>query len=335
MYPKYKQNKSDSRKKILIYDAKYYSPEKDMINDSFYYAYPWISKLDYSVSNFFYDEIQYKIFIKYYFFKEVMRLNPDLIILRDATPKFYHPNYYLMILSKLKINFKIIFMWSDTVGSTFQVRIKNFINHKYFDLHLFNDWPSNKDNFLSSLSSSDQKTIFYDFIPPERTERFQINMKKKYDVVFMGQGSSYRDFRNEYIEYLKDHLKDYSCFFSLKHRNDQIDFEEHDLILSQAKIGINFSESHSNLNQYKGRVTHTMLSRALLLESQNDEISYYFTPNKDFVFFTSKEDLLKKIKYYIKNEDERLKIASNGRSTYLEKYNPNKSWPKILKLINF
>ena len=217
IYPRNKQNKSDSRKKILTYEYKYYNSEKSMISDGIDFIGPWLKKIDFRVSEFFCDEIKYKIFIKYYFFKEVMRLNPDLIVFSNPSPKaFYHPNSYLMILSKLKLNFKIIFIWSDTVGHTFQPAIKHLINHKYFDLHLFNDWPSNKDNFLSSLSSDDQKTIFYDHLPPERLERFQINMKKKYDVVFMGQGSSYRDFRNEYIEYLKDHLKDYSCFFFFK-----------------------------------------------------------------------------------------------------------------------
>ena len=45
--------------------------------------------------------------------------------------------------------------------------------------------------------------------------------------------------------------------------------------------------------------------------------------------------LPRRIKYYIENEDERLKIASNGCSTYIDKYNPDQMWTRILKLINF
>lgn len=37
-----------------------------------------------------------------------------------------------------------------------------------------------------------------------------------------------------------------------------------------------------------------------------------YVPREDFVYYESKDDLLSKIDYYLKHEDERIAIAKNG-----------------------
>ncbi len=49
----------------------------------------------------------------------------------------------------------------------------------------------------------------------------------------------------------------------------------------------------------------------LLTNFQEDFLSF-FTPEEDFVYFESREDLLAKISYYLKNDEERRQIARNG-----------------------
>ena len=73
-----------------------------------------------------------------------------------------------------------------------------------------------------------------------------------------------------------------------------------------------------------------MLSGALLLESENDQISQLFTPMKDYVPFSSKEDMLNKIRYYLSNEKEAMAIAEQGQSTAIKNYNSNRFWQLLL-----
>jgi len=85
-------------------------------------------------------------------------------------------------------------------------------------------------------------------------------------------------------------------------------------------------------DQLKGRVFEIMMSGALLLESANEQIACYFEDGVDYVSFTTKEDLLDKIHYFLEHPDERLKIAENGRNKCIEKYTPQIFFDNILKI---
>ena len=54
------------------------------------------------------------------------------------------------------------------------------------------------------------------------------------------------------------------------------------------------------------------------------ELPIPLVDEKHFVSFKNKEDLLEKINFYLKNNDERNKIALNGRKVLEEYYSPKK-----------
>ena len=88
-------------------------------------------------------------------------------------------------------------------------------------------------------------------------------------------------------------------FFSVSQRNSQPSHAEYQEIMGRAKIGLNFSESSVD-HQTKGRIFENMLSGAMLLESENHLTETLFTEGKDYVSFTTKEDLVEKIKFYLR-----------------------------------
>ena len=49
-----------------------------------------------------------------------------------------------------------------------------------------------------------------------------------------------------------------------------------------------------------------------LLTNYQEDLLRFFVPNEDFVFFESREDLLRKIDYYLVHEDERKRIANSA-----------------------
>ena len=73
-----------------------------------------------------------------------------------------------------------------------------------------------------------------------------------------------------------------------------------------------------------------MLSGALLLETKNIQIESLFEDGRDYISFTSKEEMLDKINFYLQNDKIRNEIANNGRQKVLSIYSRENFWYKVL-----
>lgn len=82
-------------------------------------------------------------------------------------------------------------------------------------------------------------------------------------------------------------------------------------VLKQSKINLNIT-LRSIQSGIPLRAFDIMGGGGFLLSNFQAEFLDYFVPGKDFVYYESKEDLLKKIDYYLDHEDERMEIAKNG-----------------------
>ena len=49
-----------------------------------------------------------------------------------------------------------------------------------------------------------------------------------------------------------------------------------------------------------------------LITNYQEDLFQFFEPNKDFVYYESREDLIEKIDYYLEHEEERKSIARSG-----------------------
>ena len=75
------------------------------------------------------------------------------------------------------------------------------------------------------------------------------------------------------------------------------------------------------------RCMDIMGAGGFLLTNYQADFLEYFTPDKDFVYYESIDDLIRKCDYYIKHEDERKAIAQKG-------YNKVKEFPNYKVRIN-
>lgn len=95
--------------------------------------------------------------------------------------------------------------------------------------------------------------------------------------------------------------------------------------IENAKMGLNLSHSYlgednvhdkstdQELYLYSSdRISHYMGSGLLILSTRENKLEEFFEENKEIVFFSSREDLLEKIIYFKKHDDERKKIARQG-----------------------
>lgn len=82
-------------------------------------------------------------------------------------------------------------------------------------------------------------------------------------------------------------------------------------VFKTAKINLNIS-LRSIKSGIPLRAFDIMGAGGFLLTNYQADFLELFTPNEDFVYFESQEDLLGKIDYYLAHEDERLQITENG-----------------------
>lgn len=68
----------------------------------------------------------------------------------------------------------------------------------------------------------------------------------------------------------------------------------------------------------------------LLLTEDTEGLRKLFIPGEEVVAFTSKEDALQKIRYYLENEEERKAIAKRGQERTLRDYNYADKFPMYL-----
>ena len=262
----------------------------------------------------------YLLFSIYFYFK-VMYRRPSYLILSSYNSKsYFHPS--LSVFKKLKRkNIKIISLWWDTCSPKFIDSIQSTLDifHKHvlienplMNFEKTNEFILHKDKFIALYTP-----LEYHFE----------EHPKVFDVAFFGQVSYYRSIRKEYLDYLLEN--NINLYYGAFEKENQCSNEKYYEILSKAKIGINFSMSVDR-HQLKSRVFETMLSGCMLLEEKNDQTSYYFNEGVDYDSFSTKEELLLKINFYLNNDNIRIKIANSGRQKVNNLYNGQIFWQKTL-----
>jgi hypothetical protein len=138
---------------------------------------------------------------------------------------------------------------------------------------------------------------------------YPIDLPKTMDVSFIGQ---IRDYRKEYKKAVK--FQTFSNVYN----------EEHSKVVSQSKINLNFTKGAGTSN----RLYKLMAAGGFVLTNTFDTMEEDFVVGQDLDVFSSPKDLQKKINYYLKNEEERKRIAATGCET-VKKYD-NKNYARVI-----
>lgn len=248
-------------------------------------------------------------------------IRPDAIVLSSWWKSPRHPSIDSLKFVREHLGIPIAALWWDTCSESFWNELQPFM--EYFDVHVVMDNPNLR--YFNRASPFFQRIL--PLWTPQAENLFRPSAERDIPVSFLGQVSSYRSSRKEIIDYLIDQM--IPGRFLTDDRDKQVTHSEYAEFMKRSRISINFSYSVS-CHQLKGRIFDVMLSGAMLLESENDQISKLFTPMKDYVPFSSKEDLVDKIRYYLSNGHELTSIARQGRSTAINNYNPDRFWQLLL-----
>ena len=148
----------------------------------------------------------------------------------------------------------------------------------------------------------------------------QLDRKKKYDVSFIGTAYGKRV---EYIKYLIKSGVDVAVFgagwnkyFDIRSRwGGYLSSKGMVDIINQSRINLNFlwTSKDEKKTTIKGRTMEIAACCAFQLSNFTEEFDNYgFLDGDNINVFLGKDDLVKKIKYYLSHEDEREKIAETA-----------------------
>ena len=151
---------------------------------------------------------------------------------------------------------------------------------------------------------------------------------KECDVTFIGTPKSDR---YELLKYLKDNgvaIRIYGSGWEKYPNLKEVYFgcpsqKESNKIINSSKINISFTKNYLGESHLKGRVFEIMVCKSFALTEYFKDFLRFFKKN-EVVMFEGKEDLLNKINYYLKHDEEREKIAEMAYKRVVRDYSQNK-----------
>lgn len=148
------------------------------------------------------------------------------------------------------------------------------------------------------------------------------------DVCFWGSVPSGSE-REDYIKYLK------GKGIRVLTRDYRVSVEKYSEILNRSKIVLNIGLGEKQKGILCSRTIEALLSNCLLLEDEHMGTDGVFKPGVDYESFSHKEDLLKKIIYFLDNFAQRQDIALSGHLKAKGCMVVRSSWLSVLSRLGF
>lgn len=169
-----------------------------------------------------------------------------------------------------------------------------------------------------------------------------MNLEKIYDLTFIGRPKADRVELMKFLMEKGVNIKLFGWGWGdypelKKIYGGSLSQEDYAKIINQTKINLNFtragySEEKQRFNM-KGRFFEVALCKGFQLIENYQGIEKFFKDKKEVVLFNTKEDILNKIRYYLKNDKLMKEIAENSYKKTISKYNREEDLKKIFKKI--
>lgn len=207
-----------------------------------------------------------------------------------------------------------------------------------------------QNDFLSLYKKDGLKNVKF-VIQLDISNRKNSKEKKIYDVSFMGSPKADRE---EILEWLYNKKVNISIFGPENWKKNSkfkefyrghIPAEDFSKKVDQTKINLCLSKNGIGIPHLNTRFFENTICKAFSLVEYSPQFAQIFKEDKEIIFFRKKEELLKKINYYLKQEKKREKIVENAYKKIISKFdlekvirnfvkrssksNPRKLLPKI------
>ena len=272
------------------------------------------------------------------FNKEILRVvkkyKIDFIIL-GHTQKIFESTY--IKLREINKNIKIVKLYIDSISPEFFNFWKVFYDFKYLNkIYISSNVTTLNVNYgkkFSFIQYPVHKKIDY-------LKSFN-NTKKNIDVFYATSHGVNRgilkkgriDERHDFVNFLANKLKNYKTYFPGFNNVEPIWGKKFYKALYNSNITINYSRGILK-NLYSSDRLSSLIGNGCFILNEKKNL-YYKKFNKiELINFKSKNDLISKIKYYLKNKKLAKKIAKKCYLKYHNLYNSKKIVKKIISLEN-
>ena len=158
----------------------------------------------------------------------------------------------------------------------------------------------------------------------------KLSLPYLYDVTFIGQPHGNR---KQVISRLKKAGIDVKVW-GYGWPTGKVSQSEMIKIFNQSKINLNLSNaSRPGVEQIKGRDFEVPGCGGFLITGYAEDIEEYFDVDKEIVCYRDVDDLIHKIRYYLKHDDEREAIANAGYAKVLREHTYEKRFLNIFRTI--
>jgi spore maturation protein CgeB len=253
------------------------------------------------------------------FLSKIQSSNYDLIIFAMEYDEFYPET--LKKLRELCPKSKLVIIICDD-----DAKFDNW--SRYFSL--FFDYTITSQDFLKEYKKEGIDAFFH--LDYNLHNLSPMKVKKIYDVTFIGRPKADR---NEVIRYLLDKGVKVTLFgwdwykypeFAKIYRGP-LSQEDYAKVINQSKINLSPAKAGyiEQRNQYnmKGRYFEVALCKSFQLIEKFPTLLKFFN-EKEIGMYSSPEEMLEKIKYYLSHEKEREMIAERAYKKTINKYNREK-----------
>lgn len=122
-----------------------------------------------------------------------------------------------------------------------------------------------------------------------------------YDISFIGFKTEDRE---KYINFLKKNLS-LNFFLAGYGWGKYLSFKEMNEIFKKSKINLCFTKTFNNKKQWKGRIFEVMLQGGFMLTEYVPHLEKFFEIGKEIECFDDENQLVEKVRYYLKNEEKK------------------------------
>lgn len=181
---------------------------------------------------------------------------------------------------------------------------------------LYDIYCTYSHQLVNQISNAGCKQVLYSPFAVDNKLIYPVkNEKYLYDISFIGNGDVDRQqkvvnlFANSSLSlnvFGKTWKK--KPYLNLYTQRNGIEFLK---TISQSKININLLRKQ-NEGSVNMRTFEIPAAGGFMFHEQSEEAMYFFKPDKEAVYFSSKAEFNDKAKFYLKNESIRLKILENG-----------------------
>lgn len=318
---------------VLVLNPKNYEDAKDdgleyiigMIKNSFLNSYVF----------YFYDSILRNGI------KKTETQIKNLIIENNISIVFFAPHgsnyelpveFFKSLKDESKVN-NVLWVWDDEM--IFDTLSKYYA--QAFDAAITSDYYATFAYQKLGIPS------LYFFSRWSKKDFYPVNTVKDIEVGFLGDCT--KADRMEYINYLKVNGIKVETF-GKGSENGFVKKERLSEICSRTKINLNFTKVDrlsiyawfledntltKLVRHHKCRPVDAAMTRSFCLSEYAPSLCVAFEIGKDMEVFYNKEDLLKKVRYYLENEDIRIQMANNAYEKIVNSYDADIFIPKLMK----